>query len=48
MLHRGSTVFVSSVSNATFTNSGTIENKAGVDGFALGLAWKWCHGNFKR
>ena len=34
---RGSTVFVSSVSAATFTNSGTIENKAGVDGFALGL-----------
>jgi len=35
---RGSTVFVSSVSAATFTNSGTIENKAGVDAFALGLA----------
>ena len=34
---RGSTVFVSAVSTATFTNSGTIENKAGVDGFALGL-----------
>ena len=34
----GSTVFISSVSNATLTNSGTIENKAGTDAYVLGVA----------
>ncbi|MDA9136750.1 hypothetical protein N9J29_01345 [Candidatus Pelagibacter sp.] len=35
---QGSTVFISSVSNATFTNSGKIENKAGTDAYVLGVA----------
>ena len=35
---QGSTVFISSLSNATLTNSGTIENKAGTDAYVLGVA----------
>lgn len=37
-VQQGSTVFISSLSNATLTNSGTIENKAGVNNYALGIA----------
>ena len=35
---RSATVYISSVSTGTLTNSGTIENKAGVDNYALGIA----------
>ena len=38
IVQQGSTVFISSLSNATLTNSGTIENKAGVNNYALGIA----------
>jgi hypothetical protein len=35
---KSATVYISSVSTGTLTNSGTIENKAGVDNYALGIA----------
>jgi len=35
---RSATVYISSASTGTLTNSGTIENKAGVDNYALGIA----------
>ena len=37
-VQQGSTVFISSLSNATLTNSGTIENKASTDAYVLGVA----------
>ena len=36
----GSTIFIGAVSKGTLTNSGKIENKAGVDAFVLGVAGK--------
>ncbi len=36
----GSTVFIGALSKGTLTNSGKIENKAGVDAFALGIDGK--------
>ncbi|MDC3383192.1 hypothetical protein OAW21_01010 [Candidatus Pelagibacter ubique] len=38
IVQQGSTVFISSLSNATLTNSGTIENKASTDAYVLGVA----------
>ena len=35
---RSATVYISSVSTGTLTNSGKIENKAGVNNYALGIA----------
>ena len=35
---RSATVYISSASTGTLTNSGTIENKAGVNEYALGIA----------
>ncbi|MDA7562390.1 hypothetical protein N8727_02450 [Candidatus Pelagibacter sp.] len=35
---KSATVYISSVSTGTLTNSGTIENKAGVNEYALGIA----------
>ena len=35
---KSATVYISSVSTGTLTNSGKIENKAGVDNYALGIA----------
>ena len=37
IVQQGSTVFISSLSNATLTNSGTIENKASTDAYVLGV-----------
>ena len=35
---KSATVYVASASTGTLTNSGTIENKAGIDNYALGIA----------
>ncbi|MDB9799764.1 hypothetical protein OAB71_00590 [Candidatus Pelagibacter sp.] len=37
-VYNSATVYISSVSTGTLTNSGKIENKAGVDNYALGIA----------